>query len=84
MIYVRDIINLCNENNFEFSVNFLTEELERVNQLGIKYLVLHPGSHVGDGVDIGINRIIEIYNKAMFKEQMEDAEEIKEETCAEE
>ena len=58
VVHAPYIINLCNEANFEFSVNFLTEELERVNQLGIKYLVLHPGSHVGLGVDQGIANII--------------------------
>ena len=34
------------------------ERIERVNQLGIQYLVLHPGSHVGLGIEAGINNII--------------------------
>ena len=58
IVHAPYIINLCNENNFEFSVNFLTEEVNRVNKLGIKYLVLHPGSHVGIGIDSGIDNII--------------------------
>ena len=58
IVHAPYIINLCNEDNFEFSTRFLTEELERVNQLGIKYLVLHPGSHIGLGVEKGINNII--------------------------
>ena len=62
IVHAPYIINLCNENNFEFSVRFLTEELERVNQLGVKYLVLHPGSHVGLGVDVGIENIIKGIN----------------------
>lgn len=65
IVHAPYIINLCNENNFEFSVNFLTEELERVNQLGIKYLVLHPGSHVGLGVEQGISNIIKGINHAL-------------------
>lgn len=65
IVHAPYIINLCNENNFEFSVNFLTEELERVNQLGIKYLVLHPGSHIGSGVEQGINNIIKGINEAL-------------------
>ena len=65
IVHAPYIINLCNENNFEFSVNFLTEELERVNQLGIKYLVLHPGSHIGLGVEQGINNIIKGINEAL-------------------
>ena len=62
IVHAPYIINLCNENNFEFSVNFLTEEVNRVNKLGIKYLVLHPGSHVGLGIDQGINNIIKGLN----------------------
>ena len=62
IVHAPYIINLCNENNFEFSTNFLTEELERVNKLGIKYLVLHPGSHVGLGEEIGLNNIVKGLN----------------------
>ena len=62
IVHAPYIINLCNENNFDFSVRFLTEELERVNQLAIKYLVLHPGSHVGLGIDSGISNIIKGLN----------------------
>ena len=51
------IINLCNEEKFDFSVDFLKEEVKRVNKLGIKCLVLHPGSHVGIGIEEGINNI---------------------------
>ena len=62
IVHAPYIINLCNENNFEFSTRFLTEELERVNKLGVKYLVLHPGSHVGLGIDSGISNIIKGLN----------------------
>ena len=62
VVHAPYIINLCNEKNFDFSVRFLTEEVERVNQLGIRYLVLHPGSHVGLGVDRGIQNVIKGLN----------------------
>lgn len=58
IVHAPYIINLANATNMDFSVQFLTEELERVGQLGVKYLVLHPGSHVGAGVDEGIENII--------------------------
>ncbi len=57
IIHAPYIINLCNEEKFDFSVNFLIEELIRVNELGIKYIVLHPGSHVGIGIEKGIEQI---------------------------
>ena len=62
IVHAPYIINLCNEEKFEFSVNFLTEEVNRCNQLGVKYMVLHPGSHVGLGVEKGIENIIKGLN----------------------
>ena len=62
IVHAPYIINICNEEKFNFSVNFLTEELNRCNKLGIKYLVLHPGSHVGLGKEKGINNIIKGLN----------------------
>ena len=44
------IINLANDNDpskYDFSINFLKNEVSRLESLGIKYLVLHPGSSVG-------------------------------------
>ncbi len=41
------IINLCNDDNFDFSVNFLKQEVIRCEQLGVTKIVLHPGSSVG-------------------------------------
>ena len=64
IVHAPYIINLANgdESKFNFSCNFLTEELKRVNTLGMKYLVLHPGSHVGLDVDIGVSNIIKALN----------------------
>ena len=58
VVHAPYIINLCNEEKFDFSVSFLKEEVERVAKLGVKYMVLHPGSHVGLGIDKGIENII--------------------------
>lgn len=59
------IINLANdkdEEKYNFSINFLIEEVKRCSEMKIKYLVLHPGSHVGLGIDKGINNIIKALN----------------------
>jgi len=58
IVHAPYIINLCNEANFDFSVSFLKGEIKRVSDLGVKNVVLHPGSHVGLGVDKGIENII--------------------------
>ena len=41
------IVNLANKeilSKWEFSINFLKNEIKRCEQLGIKYMVVHPGS----------------------------------------
>ncbi len=39
------------------SVKALVDEMQRCDLLGVPWLVLHPGSHGGDGVEIGIERV---------------------------
>lgn len=63
------IVNLANDidpSKYDFSINFLKQELSRLEELGIKYLVLHPGSSVGIdrnkalyNIANGINKILE-------------------------
>ena len=60
IVHAPYIVNLANDKDpdkFMFAVNFLQEELERCSLLGIKNVVLHPGSHVGLGIENGINNI---------------------------
>lgn len=47
----------------------LKEEIERTEDLGIKYLVFHPGAHVKQGVDIGIQNIIDSLNEVLTGEE---------------
>lgn len=65
IVHAPYIINLANLANQDFAVNFLTEELKRVEQLGVSKLVLHPGSHVGVGYEEGIKNIISSLNKVI-------------------
>ena len=60
VVHAPYIINLANDDEikFNFSVQFLKEEIARCNILGIKKMVLHPGSHVGLGIERGIESII--------------------------
>lgn len=63
IVHAPYIINLANPNNLDFSISFLKQELARVDKLGVKYMVLHPGSHVGLGVNEGIKNIVFGLNK---------------------
>lgn len=67
IVHAPYIINLANGDpeKFEFSCNFLKQELKRVHDCKMHYLVLHPGSHVGQGKEIGIKNIIKGLNKIL-------------------
>ncbi len=65
IVHAPYIINLANKANLDFSVSFLKQEIARCEELGVKKLVLHPGSHVGAGVDEGINMIISGLNRTL-------------------
>lgn len=67
IVHAPYIVNLAqlDEEKFKFAVNFLTNELKMVNQVGLKYMVLHPGAHVGNGVRLGISQIARGINKIL-------------------
>ncbi len=65
VVHAPYIINLANDSDptkYKFSVDFLQEEIERCKQLGITKLVLHPGSHVGLGIERGVSNIANAIN----------------------
>lgn len=43
------------------------EEMERCARLGIDKIVMHPGSHLGEGEDTGIKRIVEAFDTLLEK-----------------
>ena len=63
------LINICSpkEPTYSKSIKAMIEELKRCQILGIKYLVMHPGSHLGKGEEWGIKRIAKSLDK-IFKE----------------
>lgn len=65
IVHAPYIINLANKTNQEFNINFLKEELQRCETLGIKKIVLHPGSHIGQGVSKGIENIAYALNEVL-------------------
>lgn len=65
VVHAPYIVNLANDSDpdkYKFSVDFLQEEIERCKMLGITKLVLHPGSHVGLGIDRAIANISNAIN----------------------
>lgn len=64
MVHDTYLINLCarNKDILERSRATLKDEFDRSAVLGVDYLNLHPGSHLGAGEDEGIKRIAESLN----------------------
>lgn len=60
--YIINLANNLNKDKYLFSINFLCEELNRANMLGVKRVVLHPGSFTSLSLDDGINNIINALN----------------------
>ncbi|WP_261698033.1 deoxyribonuclease IV [Staphylococcus equorum] len=63
--YIINIANTIKPHVFDLGVEFLQSEIERTQALGAKDIVLHPGSHVGEGADVGIKKIIEGLNEVL-------------------
>lgn len=60
IVHAPYIINLASPDDEKrgFAINFLKQEVARCDKLGIKYMVLHPGSHTGVGIEEGLSNII--------------------------
>lgn len=65
IVHAPYIVNLGNLENYDFSVSFLKQEIERVSELGIKCLVLHPGSSVKYEKDESLQSIIKGLNEIL-------------------
>ena len=63
--YIINIANTTKPEVFNLGVDFLQNEIERTQAIGAKDIVLHPGSHVGAGADVGIKKIIEGLNEVL-------------------
>jgi deoxyribonuclease-4 len=52
------LINLAGGgDNYKKSIEAMKDEMVRAAKIGISGIVVHPGSHLGDGIDTGIKRI---------------------------
>lgn len=67
IVHAPYIMNLANpsEEKRAFAVDFLVKEIRRTDALGAKHIVLHPGAHVKQGPEIGIEFIADGLNKAL-------------------
>ena len=67
--YIINLGNTVKPETFELGVAFLEKEIKRTAAMGSRILVLHPGSHVGAGIEAGIGQIIKGLNRALDKNE---------------
>ena len=63
--YIINLGNTTKPETFQLGVDFLKSEIERTAFLEATQIVLHPGAHVGAGVDAGIAKIVEGLNEVL-------------------
>ena len=67
--YLINLANTLNPQTYENSIELLKNEIIRTDAIGSPYLILHPGSHVNAGSDVGIQSIIQGLNAALDDSQ---------------
>ncbi len=67
--YIINLGNTTNPSTFEIAVEFLKKEIIRADEMGIKTIVLHPGSAVGAPEQVGLDRIVEGLNLVLSPNQ---------------
>lgn len=63
--YIINLANTVKPETFALAVDFLRKEMDRAQAIGARQIVLHPGSHVGAGMDQGLAKIIEGLNEVL-------------------
>ncbi|WP_302623711.1 deoxyribonuclease IV [uncultured Clostridium sp.] len=63
-------LNGCSadESTRQFATEMMADDLERLKYLPTSLYNFHPGSHVKQGVDVGINYIVEMLNEVLKPE----------------
>ncbi len=63
------LINLAatNPQFYANSLRALAEELVRADQLGLPFIVLHPGAHLGAGEEAGLEKVVSSIDKIFEK-----------------
>ena len=55
--YIINLANSVNPDIYKLGIDFLAEEIRRTAKMGSNIIVLHPGSHVGAGIDYNLKQM---------------------------
>ncbi|QCZ36708.1 deoxyribonuclease IV [Mycoplasma nasistruthionis] len=65
VVHAPYIINPSNPSKNRFAIDFLIDEIKRMEQAGFKYLVLHPGASVEYDVEEALDTLIDSLNEVI-------------------
>ncbi len=77
------LINLAapDSDQLERSVGAFADELQRAAKLGIPFLITHPGSHLGQGLDVGLERFVGNLDRAITRSKVSEVKVLLETTA---
>lgn len=67
IVHAPYIINPSNIKKSDFAKQFLIDEIERMNYLSIKYLVLHPGASLDQDLDFTLVHLANVLKEIISK-----------------
>ncbi|WP_407655178.1 deoxyribonuclease IV [Alicyclobacillus dauci] len=67
VVHLSYLVNLASpkEETRQYGIDVLREEIARVEYLGFRYIVMHPGSHVGEGEEFAVKQIADGLNEIL-------------------
>ncbi|EJY55258.1 apurinic endonuclease Apn1 [Alicyclobacillus hesperidum URH17-3-68] len=67
VVHLSYLVNLASPKaeTRSYGIDVLREEIQRVEYLSLRYIVMHPGSHVGEGKDFAIQQIADALNEIL-------------------
>lgn len=71
VVHLSYLVNLASPKaeTRQYGIDVLREEIARVEYLGFRYIVMHPGSHVGEGEAFAIDQIVAGLNEILTGEE---------------
>lgn len=66
--YLINLANTVNQSIFDHSVKFLAEEIQRMEEIGLTIIVLHPGSSLEAGTEKALCQVARGLNLVLKKE----------------
>lgn len=67
--YIINLGNTIKKENYAFAVEFMKDEIKRAEAVGATQMTMHPGAHVGAGVEPAIEQIAKGLNEILHEDQ---------------